>query len=306
MRTRPRRPHPLLAALSVAACLLAACGDGSDPEAEETPSTSPSTSPVASDTPGASEDPAGRVAVTAYYAGDTPGGVALYAEPHAQVATDDVLGLLLDGPVDPDYRTLLPAGSVEPGVSFDGVGADGLFQVELADASWTERPDGMSRRQARLAVQQLVWTLNSVQDGATPDPGARTGARIGFFLDGEEVSYLGIPSGAQAAPELDVLAAVNITTPADGTAVDDSVAASGLASSFEATVPWEVQDSSGAVVVEGFATAEGWIERLYPWSAEIDVSGLAPGDYTLVARTDDPSGGEGGGPTEDTKRITVR
>jgi hypothetical protein len=35
------------------------------------------------------------------------------------------------------------------------------------------------------------------------------------------------------------------------------------------------------------------------------VSGLAPGTYSFVALTDDPSGGEGPGPTEDSKTIIV-
>ncbi|WP_436701320.1 Gmad2 immunoglobulin-like domain-containing protein [Nocardioides sp. BYT-33-1] len=306
MRTRPRRPHLLVAALAATASLLAACGDDSEPDAEETPSLTPSTSPVASDTPGASDEPEGDLSVVAYYVGDTPRSSALYGEPHDRVGSDDPLRLLLDGPLDPDYRTLMPTGSIEPDFSFDGIDADGTFGVELTDASWTERPAGMSRREARLAVQQIVWTLNSVRGAAAADPSARTGARVDFFLDGEEVSYLGVPSGVRAAAELDVLASVNVTAPADGAEVDDTLTATGMASSFEATVPWEVQDAAGSVVLEGFATAEGWIERLYPWSAEVDVSSLPAGNYTFVARTDDPSGGEGGGPTEDTKRISVR
>ena len=61
------------------------------------------------------------------------------------------------------------------------------------------------------------------------------------------------------------------------------------------------------MVLEGFATAEGWMDKLYPWEAEIDISTLAPGDYTFVARTDDPSGGaEGAGPHEDTKDFTLK
>ena len=79
-----------------------------------------------------------------------------------------------------------------------------------------------------------------------------------------------------------------------------------MASSFEATVPWEVQQG-GKVVLDGFATAEGWMDKLYPWQTTIDVSGLQPGDYTFVARTDDASGGaEGAGPYEDTKDFTLR
>ena len=51
----------------------------------------------------------------------------------------------------------------------------------------------------------------------------------------------------------------------------------------------------------------GWIERLYPWEVEVDVSGLPFGHYTFVALTDDPSGGtEGFGPASDTRTIIVR
>ncbi len=84
-----------------------------------------------------------------------------------------------------------------------------------------------------------------------------------------------------------------------------SMRVAGLANSFEANVPWEILDASGAPVADGFVTAEGAYDRLYPWEDEIDVSGLAPGDYVFVARTDDPSGGEGGGPTVDTKDFTI-
>ena len=71
-------------------------------------------------------------------------------------------------------------------------------------------------------------------------------------------------------------------------------------------MPWEIRGRPTATrCSKGFATAEGWMDKLYPWETEVDVSGLEPGDYTFVAMTDDPSGGEGGGPTEDTKTITI-
>jgi hypothetical protein len=47
------------------------------------------------------------------------------------------------------------------------------------------------------------------------------------------------------------------------------------------------------------------MDKLYPWQATVDVSSLSPGTYTFVASTDDPSDGEGSGPTRDTKTITV-
>ncbi len=59
------------------------------------------------------------------------------------------------------------------------------------------------------------------------------------------------------------------------------------------------------MVKKGYATAEGWMDKLYPFETEVDISGLAPGTYTFVALTDDESGGEGGGPTQDSKTITV-
>ncbi len=105
--------------------------------------------------------------------------------------------------------------------------------------------------------------------------------------------------------DLGVLALVSVDVPAEGQQVSGTFTATGRASSFEATVPWEVRDAAGEVLLDGFATAEGWMDRLYPWEAEVDVSGLAPGTYTFVAMTSDPSGGESGGPFTDTRAIVV-
>jgi hypothetical protein len=87
--------------------------------------------------------------------------------------------------------------------------------------------------------------------------------------------------------------------------VGDSFDAEGRASSFEGTVVWEIKDSAGKVVLDGSAQADGW-DKLYPWRSTVSTTSLDPGDYTFVARTDDPSDGEGPGPTEDTKRIKVQ
>ena len=67
---------------------------------------------------------------------------------------------------------------------------------------------------------------------------------------------------------------------------------------------WQIRTEQG-VVKEGFATAEGSGDRLYPWETDVDISGLNPGHYTFVAMTDDPSGGEGPGPFTDTRTIIV-
>jgi hypothetical protein len=49
------------------------------------------------------------------------------------------------------------------------------------------------------------------------------------------------------------------------------------------------------------------MDKLYPFAGQANLAGLAPGTYTFVAMTDDPSGGaEGFGPSEDTRTIVVK
>ena len=59
------------------------------------------------------------------------------------------------------------------------------------------------------------------------------------------------------------------------------------------------------MVASGFATAEGWSDRLHPWETEVDVTDLEAGTYTFEARTADDSEGEGPGPDVDTRTVVV-
>ena len=111
----------------------------------------------------------------------------------------------------------------------------------------------------------------------------------------------GVPTSEPLAnkPQLDVLALVSISNPAEGRVVDGSFTADGAASSFEGNVPWELRAEDGAVVRDGFATA-GMDDHLIPWETEpIDVSDLDPGTYVFEART------EGGKPFVDTRTIVI-
>jgi hypothetical protein len=283
---------------------LAGCAD--EPQADDpTPadSTSSATGEPADDPSESSGSPSpsstDTVTVPVYFVAHTPIGPRLFRE-FRQVPADNPLEeatalMLACDALDPDYFTLYPEGAFES-VSFsDGAGA---IVVQVADDSLGTRPGGMSPREAKLAVQQLVYTVQGVQQKRVPVlvQNGNNAARL-FGIDSDE--------GFEAAKQLDVLGLVNVTTPEEGSTVPDTFTASGVASSFEATVPWEIRDGNGAKVAEGFATAEGWIGKLFPWETEVDVSGLAPGVYTFVAMTDDPSDGEGSGPTEDTKAIIV-
>ena len=187
------------------------------------------------------------------------------------------------GPQDPDYRTGWPEGS------FEAVEVtDGRFDVELGPGALT-----LNRGWSPLDVQQVVYTLQ-----------AATGEPLSVQLTEAGQPIRGTIN--ERAPQNDVLALMSVSDPSEGLHVQGSFVARGRANSFEATVPWEIRDASDEVVLDGFTTAEGAIDRLYKWETEpIDVSDLAPGTYTFVAMTDDPSGGEGTGPFTDTRTIIV-
>jgi Immunoglobulin-like domain of bacterial spore germination len=294
MRTRTT----LAVLLALAVVALAGCGDD-DPSTENQRPASGSTKhhqgQSGEESPSESAQPkADQVTVPVYFTGDTPQGTRLYREFRRVDAADPVgaaLTLAADGDaLDPDYATLLPSGSFS---------TTGGASVALPDDSWTRRPDGMSERQALLAIQQLVYTAQGVLQSRDPIT----------FTDssGAATQILGVASedGFTAADPIETLALVSVTAPETGATVSGSFNASGVSSSFEANTPWEIRDASGAVVRKGATTAEGWMDRLYPWESEVDVSDLEPGEYTFVAMTDDPSDGEGGGPTVDSKTIMV-
>ena len=319
MTRLPRHRTAIAVAALVLSAGLAGCGDeepsAQDPGGDETssaagdPTDQPTDEPTDGQTDGQTDgptdggsetaEPAATVTVPIYFSGETPQGIRLFREfrkVEADNPFEEAVALMLAGDsVDPDYSTLWPEGAFES-ISFsEGAGA---IVVQVKDDSWNTPAGDMTKQQARLAVQQLVYTVQGIQQQRLP---------VLVQLGSDAVPLLGIDTkgGLKAAKQLDVLAFMNVTTPEEGATVSGSFTAEGVGSSFEATVPWEVRDEAGTAVVEGFTTAEGWIDKLYPWTAEVDVSGLAPGTYTFVALTDDPSDGEGAGPTEDTKTIVV-
>ena len=237
------------------------------------------------------------VTVPAYFAASTPQGGRLFRE-FQRVDAADPLGeaaaLVVDGDsLDPDYSTAFPPGSFADVTWSEGAGA---FIVTLTDDSWTSRPKDMSAAGAKLAVQQLVYTLQGVQQRRDP---------VVVQLGNDPVPLFGIDTADGLRNDPSALALVNVTSPEQGATVSgDTLDVAGVANSFEANVVWEIR-SGGTKVLDGYATADGWMDKLYPWQKSIDISSLDPGDYTFIARTDDPSDGEGAGPTEHTKSITL-
>ena len=239
-------------------------------------------------------------AAPAYFVGDTPNGARLFREfiniDASIPELDASLAALERGPDDPDYTTMWGPDS------FDSASVQGdIIYVDLADEALHDRPPGMSKEQAGLAIEQVIYTVQ----------GALRQGRLAvqFRINGNPTNEVYGETTSEAlseSPQLDVLALVSISDPTEGQMVSGSFIAKGVASSFEGTVPWEIRAPDGTLVEDGFATAEGFMDRLYPWETEVDVSRLAPGKYTFVALTDDPSGGaEGPGPTSDTRTIVV-
>lgn len=301
-----RRTRTSLAALlATSVVVLAGCGTDTDPQASDpgdrpTKTAKPSRTPKPSDTPpsqSATAEP-DRVAAPLYFVGDTPQGPRLFREfqqVEADNPADEALALISAGDADdPDYGTLLPGGELRL------VSTDGTASVSVPPEA-EGRPGDLSSKDVKLAVQQVVYTVQGVLQQRIP---------VDFVTaDGDSTTFLGLSTpagGFKAAGQNNVLALVNVTQPQQGSEPGATFTASGVANSFEATVPWQVLDESGTQVLEGFATAEGWGDHLYPWEAAVDASGLPAGTYTFVAMTDDASGGEGGGPTEDTKTFTLR
>ncbi len=309
-RTRPWIYGAGGAVLATAATVtaFAVLGGGPDqptvdpgPARQTSVAGSPRPSDQGSATPTAGTE---RVAVPVYFLGDSGRGPVLYREFRAQDlapgAADrlraSVTLAVTGAPLDPDYTSPWPPGTTVAGVT----AGDDEITVDLSGGAVSRRPGGLSEQDAEMALQQVVY---SAQAGL----GERLPVR--FLLDGQQTgTLLGIdlPGPVAELPETDALAHAQVTSPAEGATVSSAFEVEGRGSSFEATMLWELRrgDAKGTVVRSGYATADGWMGRLYPF--RFTVKGVSPGDYTLVVSTDDPSGGEEGfGPERDTKTLTV-
>ncbi|MEI5674530.1 MULTISPECIES: Gmad2 immunoglobulin-like domain-containing protein [unclassified Nocardioides] len=276
IRARTRRPARRPGRYAVGAAVLATAATVATVATVVVVTDGPASDPEVA----AGPDPS--VLVPVYFVGETPRGARLFRE-FDRVPGDDrgaaALALLQAEPSDPDYRT-----AWQPGSLLDVTLTNGTIVVRLG----TGAPGGAD---GDLSVQQVVHTVQAALQSRAP---VQLVLRDGDLVD----------RPVTARPALDVLSHVNISDPTEGRVVSGSFTARGVASSPEATVPWELRRGD-EVVRDGFATAEGWLDRLYPWETTVDVSGLEPGEYTFVTRTADESGGEGPGPDVDTRTVVV-
>lgn len=247
------------------------------------------------------EDPVSQVTMAVYYVGDTPEGPRLYREfryDESIAEVQNAVSAAISGtPLDADYRTLWPRGSTLERATWDG-------DVARIDVSGVpgELPSDMTDEEARLAIQQVIYTAQAaIGEGRVP---------VQLTMGGNPVaSLLGQPTSEPLANDsiLATLARVSLTDPSEAQVVTgDTLAVSGVANSFEANVVIRLQRWEGTqILFEEPLIAEGYMaDKLFPFEAEFDISDVPPGDYVLIAMTDDPSGN--GMSHTDTKRITVQ
>jgi hypothetical protein len=286
------------ATLAVATTLLGGARTPADHPAVAGGTGVTATHPSAGSSPSAQTSapaPGTTTAVPVYFVGGTSHGPRLFREFHQAPSGDHALDEAVQESVsgsadDADYGSPWPTGTTLQRAQLSA----GVLSVDLSGPV-TDRPKGMSAATARLALQQLVYTAQGVVQDRVP---------VTFLVDGQPAAtVLGVPVARPVAEEAadDVLAQVWVTSPADGTTVTSPFTVEGVAAAFEANVQWELEQA-GRVVQRGFATAAQCC-TMSPYSFTVDAP---PGSYTLVVHDEDPSGGEGPGPWQDTKELTVR
>lgn len=283
-----RRTTVTVVGMGLVAALLAGCPPG-DPPATPSPTTTASVEPTITPTP---EPTAEGGDLTVWAMTDTGTEVRLVREQRtvAEVSVQAAVEEMIAGPTDPDYFS-----AWDPGTTVLGV--DTSLEAVSVDLTADARTANIGSAGAGLMMQQLIYTVTD----ALADPGRE----VVLLIEGEPAGELwgaviwDGPMGREDPISARLL--VQIDAPREGATSSSPLAISGEAAVFEATLPWRVLDEAGTEVASGVATtAEG--QTFAPYSFTVD---LPPGTYTVVVTEDDPSGGEGRAPMQDSRTVTI-
>ena len=208
-----------------------------------------------------------------FYVADTPRGFKLFEE----ARTLSILGdpavesvkQLVDGtlaPLDPDYTNLWGNGSEVASITRVG---------ELATIDFAAVKLNVGSTAEMMAISQIVWTLTANDSTIT---------HVQLLLNGEVVESLAghVDTTAPFTRQegFEVLSAVNILHPSEGSSEAGDVIVSGLACTFEANVAWELR-RDGHRVTGGSTLASEACPVTSPWEVELGL--LDAGTYVFKA-----------------------
>jgi Spore germination protein len=200
--------------------------------------------------------------------------------PTQQVATAAIEDLL-SGPTAAEQASGM-ASAVPSGTRLLGIGIrNGVATVDLT--SEYQSGGGSLSMQTRLG--QVVYTLTQFP----------TVQKVSFRLDGSPVNVfsnegivLDHPVGR--ADYANLLPAIEVTTPADGTHVSSPVTVSGTANVFEANVTVEIRGENGKIVGKTFTTATCGTGCRGTYSVPVTYKVARKQRGTIVVHDDDAAG----------------
>jgi hypothetical protein len=210
-----------------------------------------------------------------YFVSDTPRGVKLFSEIREFKASDgtfatEILSQLISGalqPLDPDYSNLWNESNSLNQVLVSG--ATATVDINLGKLN-------VGSESELRAIEQLVWTLTSINPNVTT---------VRFLVDGEAVEtfagHIDTKVDFKRVPEYEVLNPIQIESILDGTKLVNPVVISGKACTFEANVVWELR-ANGERVDQGFTTADAACPQRSEW--KVNLGRLSPGDYLFIAQ----------------------
>jgi Sporulation and spore germination/Immunoglobulin-like domain of bacterial spore germination len=274
------------------------------PTAKASPSPRPAPPPASPASPappsatagGPTGGPATVASVAVYYQGSDRGTPRLYREFHrlpvgdgsAAARVTAAIGEMLDGSTayDPDYASAWPASAAVRGVQVAG----GIAIVDLSGAA----VNGAGDAEARLAVQQLVWTATAVT--------GVTGVQL--RLDGAGADQLwgqvDVSGTLRRAPAAEVVGLVWLVSPQHGSTVGQTFQVHVAGIVFEATAQLRVRQDA-RIVAERVLTLS--IGAPAQGETRVDLT-LPPGTYVLEAY--EISAADGSEQHLDDHTITVR
>ncbi len=263
-----RRLIPSLAGLVVVALAAAACtGQSGSASTRDAASRRLGSASGAATTPSSTVTPAGSAPVTVYYPRDTGDAWYLVEERH-QVPSDvsrvvaAVTDLLTVRPRYAGSSPPFPAGSRLLGADVRGTTA----VVDLSREA-VRVPRGEA---SEYALQALVWTVTRAEQvrRVVVEVEGRTSGEV----DGRPLSDLlgrGGPAGLVSDPRIR-LAPVSLVEPTPGARVEGGrIVVKGDACVVQGIVSLRLWDSSGVMMAQGFATADGTAPRRAPFTAAL-------------------------------------